>query len=178
MERILGKLAGEKRGSYSLKAHEDSILRRPAYFLIRSLSVILGATLLSGCSSSKKSGRSESSARLTEEPRIITTPSGLQYIDYNIGDGASPSPGQTVTVRYTGKLTDSTEFDNNMTGYSFIIGVGNVIRGWDEGIQTMKVGGRRKLIIPPELGYGQRGSRGVIPANATLVVEVELIRVR
>lgn len=111
---------------------------------------------------------------------IVTTPSGLQYIDIEEGTGATPQAGQTVIVHYTGTLQDGTKFDSSRDRnqpFSFPLGAGRVIRGWDEGISTMKVGGRRQLIIPPELGYGARGAGGVIPPNATLIFDVELLRI-
>ena len=111
---------------------------------------------------------------------IITTPSGLQYIEIEEGTGATPQAGQTVIVHYTGTLQDGTKFDSSRDRnqpFSFPLGAGRVIRGWDEGISTMRVGGRRQLIIPPDLGYGSRGAGGVIPPNATLVFDVELLRI-
>jgi peptidylprolyl isomerase len=110
----------------------------------------------------------------------VTTESGLQYVDLTEGDGASPTRGQTVTVHYTGTLENGTKFDSSRDRnrpFQFKIGVGQVIQGWDEGVATMKVGGRRKLIIPAELGYGSRGAGGVIPPNATLIFDVELLKV-
>lgn len=109
-----------------------------------------------------------------------TTPSGLKYIDLEVGTGAEPQKGQAVVVHYTGTLEDGSKFDSSRDRgqpFSFKIGIGQVIKGWDEGVATMKVGGRRQLIIPPELGYGSRGAGGVIPPNATLIFDVELIRI-
>jgi peptidylprolyl isomerase len=111
---------------------------------------------------------------------LMTTDSGLQYRDIVEGTGAMPQPGQRVTVHYVGTLEDGTQFDSSRDRgrpFSFTIGVGQVIRGWDEGVATMRVGGRRQLIIPSELGYGPRGAGGVIPPNATLLFDVELLRI-
>ena len=110
----------------------------------------------------------------------MTTASGLKYEDIVVGTGASPQVGQDVTVHYTGMLEDGTKFDSSLDRgqpFTFKIGVRQVIQGWDEGVMTMKIGGKRKLVIPPQLGYGARGAGGVIPPNATLVFEVELLGV-
>jgi FKBP-type peptidyl-prolyl cis-trans isomerase FkpA len=108
----------------------------------------------------------------------ITTDSGLQIEDLEIGSGDSAAKGHAVTVHYTGWLTDGTKFDSSKDRndpFRFPLGRGHVIKGWDEGVAGMQVGGRRKLTIPPQLGYGARGAGGVIPPNATLVFEVELL---
>ncbi|MEB3179524.1 MAG: FKBP-type peptidyl-prolyl cis-trans isomerase [Nostocaceae cyanobacterium] len=120
-------------------------------------------------------------SKIMSEDNVVTTPSGLKYIDIEEGDGATPQTGQTVTVHYIGTLKDGTEFDSSVgrnRPFSFKIGTGQVIKGWDEGLSTMKIGGKRQLIIPPELGYGSRGAGGVIPPNATLVFDVELLKIQ
>jgi peptidylprolyl isomerase len=119
-------------------------------------------------------------AAVEQSENLTTTDSGLQYEDIVEGTGAMPQPGQRVTVHYTGTLEDGTKFDSSRDRgrpFSFQIGVGQVIKGWDEGVGTMRVGGQRKLVIPPELGYGARGAGGVIPPNATLIFDVELLRI-
>jgi FKBP-type peptidyl-prolyl cis-trans isomerase len=106
---------------------------------------------------------------------------GLQMDDKKIGTGAEATAGKTVTVHYVGTLTDGSKFDSSRDrgqGFTFRLGAGQVIQGWDQGVAGMKVGGLRKLTIPPELGYGSRGFPGAIPPNSTLIFEVELLDVR
>lgn len=114
--------------------------------------------------------------------QAIRTPSGLVYRDMKVGNGASPSPGATVTVHYTGWLHPSNQkFDSSVDKgqpFSFTIGYGQVIKGWDEGVMSMRVGGRRVLLIPPNLGYGQAGMPGAIPPNSTLKFDVQLLAVK
>ncbi|MEY4527372.1 MAG: Peptidyl-prolyl cis-trans isomerase [Nitrospirota bacterium] len=121
----------------------------------------------------------ESSA--SSEGKEITTSSGLQYIDQVVGTGETAKAGQTVSVHYTGWLTNGKKFDSSVDRgqpFSFRLGVGQVIKGWDEGVQGMKIGGKRKLTIPSNLGYGARGAGGLIPPHATLVFDVELLGVQ
>jgi FKBP-type peptidyl-prolyl cis-trans isomerase FkpA len=117
--------------------------------------------------------------------QTTTTPSGLQVTDTKVGTGATPTTGQTCVMHYTGWLYENgakgKKFDSSVDRgqpFEFPIGAGRVIKGWDEGVATMKVGGKRTLIIPPSLGYGARGAGGVIPPNATLIFEVELLGVK
>ncbi len=112
---------------------------------------------------------------------VVKTASGLDYIDVKVGTGAEAKAGQTVSVHYTGWLVNGTKFDSSKDRgqpFSFPLGGGRVIKGWDEGVAGMKIGGVRKLIIPSELGYGARGAGAVIPPNATLIFEVELLGVQ
>lgn len=128
---------------------------------------------------------SQSGVLMAEANRVpasepVTTASGLKYVEIVEGTGAMPEKGQKVKVHYTGTLEDGSKFDSSRdrnTPFEFRIGQGQVIKGWDEGLSTMKVGGQRQLIIPPELGYGSRGAGGVIPPNATLLFDVELLGV-
>jgi peptidylprolyl isomerase len=119
-----------------------------------------------------------------KEPEVITTKSGLKYIDHVVGDGDEAVKGATVEVHYTGWLNEDgkkgKKFDSSKDRnqpFSFPLGGGRVIRGWDEGVAGMKVGGKRELIIPADLGYGARGAGTVIPPNATLIFDVELLKV-
>ena len=112
--------------------------------------------------------------------QIIETATGLGYVDLVEGPGAQPKPGDSVSVHYTGWLKSGQQFDSSHDRAQplvFAIGRGRVIKGWDEGVGTMRVGGKRKLVIPAHLGYGERGAGGVIPPGATLIFEVELLAV-
>jgi peptidylprolyl isomerase len=125
------------------------------------------------------------STAIAQTGKAMTTPSGLQITDSKVGTGATPKTGQTCVMHYTGWLYQNgakgQKFDSSLDRgqpFEFPIGQKRVIAGWDEGVATMKVGGKRTLIIPPELGYGARGAGGVIPPNATLIFEVELLDVK
>jgi FKBP-type peptidyl-prolyl cis-trans isomerase len=113
--------------------------------------------------------------------QFVTNPSGLKYLDLQTGSGAVARAGQQAEVHYTGWLTTGEKFDSSVDRrepFEFRLGAGEVIKGWDEGVAGMQVGGKRKLVIPPALGYGARGAGGVIPPNAELIFEVELLGLR
>ena len=165
-------------------------MRRPTY-VVAAFAVLI----LAGCQQGKSKEASppvnspapaqESAAALAppaSAAKAVSLPSGLVYQDLVVGNGPMAEEGMAVTVNYTGWLTDGTMFDSSHNEgrqpLTFKIGAGMVIRGWDEGVQGMRVGGRRKLTIPPELAYGQRGYPPVIPPNSTLVFEVEFLGVK
>jgi peptidylprolyl isomerase len=120
-------------------------------------------------------------AAVRREGNVYILPSGLRYVELHVGKGAAtPAPGKRITVHYTGWFRNGKQFDSSRghRPYSFVWGKGQVIRGYEEGMATMRVGGRRKLIIPPELAYGARGYKKIVPPNATLIFDVELLSVR
>ena len=144
---------------------------------LRSASVclIIVVTLISG------SGNAMAGNEKEMNMQEVSTPSGLKYVDQVVGSGDVAVAGKTVSVHYTGLLENGKKFDSSVDRgqpFSFPLGAGQVIKGWDEGVQGMKVGGKRKLTIPSNLGYGSRGAGGVIPPNATLIFDVELLGVR
>ncbi|QUS39928.1 FKBP-type peptidyl-prolyl cis-trans isomerase [Tardiphaga alba] len=147
--------------------------------------VAVSALALGAATISTLSDVSQSPAMAQAAGKVMTTASGLKIEDTKVGTGATPTRGQTCVMHYTGWLYENgvkgKKFDSSVDRnepFEFPIGAGRVIKGWDEGVATMKVGGKRTLIIPPEMGYGARGAGGVIPPNATLVFEVELLGVK
>jgi FKBP-type peptidyl-prolyl cis-trans isomerase len=145
---------------------------------MRGSTVVLLALMLSACGGSEAGGGAAVGDFKVDSAALTKTASGLQYQDVTPGSGAEARDGQVAVVHYTGWLTDGTKFDSSRDRgepFSFPIGAGQVIPGWDEGVAGMKVGGRRKLVIPANLGYGDMGAPPVIPPGATLVFDVELL---
>jgi len=144
---------------------------------LRMLLVLgLGAVVLAAACADEKEKNKDN-----KESKVVTTDSGLKYQDLKEGTGDAAKKGDTVEVHYTGWLKDGTKFDSSKNPgrdpFEFELGAGKVIKGWDEGVAGMKVGGKRKLIIPPDLGYGKRGAGRVIPPDAELTFEVELLKI-
>jgi FKBP-type peptidyl-prolyl cis-trans isomerase len=159
-------------------------MHRQKFVFLPIIFAVLG--LASGCGSSEKPGTSgqtggaSPSAPTKVSGQPTTTASGLQYWDLVVGTGATAVPGKDVQVHYTGWLTSGEKFDSSLDRgkpFVFPLGGGQVIKGWDEGVAGMKAGGKRQLRIPPSLGYGASGAGGVIPPNATLIFDVELLDV-
>lgn len=160
-------------------------MRRKAIIFVLTAAALMVA--LAACKDSGSKEKPQNGGDVTQGPPAVSgepveTGSGLKYIEIEPGSGDSPEPGETVAVHYTGWLEDGTKFDSSLdrgTPFSFPIGTGQVISGWDEGLATMQVGGKRRLIIPPELAYGETGAgSGLIPPNATLIFDVELLEIR
>jgi peptidylprolyl isomerase len=155
---------------------------------MRKMPLLLLALLLAfvavGCGDEPQEDQSEPAATEAAgdcEEGVVTTDSGLQYEELECGDGAEAQRGDTVVMHYSGFLEDGTKFDSSLDRgqpFPFTIGAGQVIQGWEEGIPGMKVGGKRKLTIPPELAYGKAGRPPVIPKNATLIFEVQLVDIQ
>ena len=150
---------------------------------INSLAAVAALTLVCGGTAvvAKATHTAKAHHGHSSGAKIVTTRSGLKYQDLKVGKGPSPKVGQTVIVDYVGTLTNGKKFDasrDHGQPFPFTIGVQQVIKGWDEGVMTMRVGGERKLIIPPSLGYGAAGAGGAIPPNATLIFDVKLLGIR
>ncbi len=164
-----------RKGTGSLYGREQARSQKRSGNITRTIALALIAALVAGgliyFFASRRAGGKE-----------VTTASGLKYIDLQEGSGASPQTGQTVYVQYTGTLENGKKFDSSYDHggqpVPFPIGVGRVIKGWDEGLMTMKVGGKRRLIVPPKLGYGPMGKPPDIPGNSTLIFDVELVDVK
>lgn len=155
--------------------------QRIAIIVVVVLLLAAAAFLVYSTSRPEQPAAEQSAAGLPDTTNLTTTDSGLQYKDVTVGSGAEAQAGNTVSVHYTGWLTDGTKFDSSLDRgqpFSFSLGSGGVIAGWDEGVAGMKIGGKRILVIPADLGYGASGAGGVIPPNATLIFEVELLDVK
>jgi len=161
---------GSSRGTYTSKKRSNQKLTKIIVFAVigaMAVAAVLFIALGSGGKSGSNSGE-------------VSTPSGLRYVDEVVGTGESPKQGQNVTVHYTGTLENGSKFDSSVDRgqpYTFPIGTGVVVKGWDEGIMTKKVGGKRRLITPANLGYGAAGRPPKIPPTSTLLFEVELLGV-
>jgi len=142
--------------------------------LLTFLVLAIAAMMISGSEAGDKDKKAEE--------KVITTKSGLKYVEHKVGDGKVAKAGDDVEVHYTGTLTNGKKFDSSVDRnepFPFLLGTGKVIKGWDQGVAGMKEGGKRKLIIPPDLAYGDRDvGNGLIPANSTLIFEVELLKVK
>ena len=149
--------------------------------MTRALAVALALALVPCAACSKKEPEPSSSFKPSEAPPEPPGPDKLQIEDVKVGTGREAKTGDTVRVHYTGTLMSGKKFDSSLDRgqpFSFPVGQGRVIKGWDEGVATMKVGGKRILLIPPDLGYGARGAGSAIPPNATLIFEVDLLEIK
>jgi FKBP-type peptidyl-prolyl cis-trans isomerase len=154
--------------------------------LVASAALLVAFLLIGACGDDKKPASTDAGgSNQPSSPPVVECsadatelPGGLCYVDTKVGDGPAAAKGDVLKMNYTGKLADGTVFDASEKPFPFKLGVGAVIQGWDEGIVGMKVGGKRTLTIPPELGYGEAGYPPVIPPNSTLIFDVELVSIK
>lgn len=165
----------------------ESARRRNLWLIIAAIVILAAGAALFFVFGNRPAADQTSANQTPENPALpvvgvgtFSTASGLQYQDLQLGSGPAAAAGDTVSVHYTGWLVNGTQFDSSIGGdpFEFTLGRGSVIEGWDQGVEGMQVGGVRKLFIPAELGYGERGVGDIIPANATLVFEVELLEIK
>jgi peptidylprolyl isomerase len=145
------------------------------------LALLVAAAMVTACSVLPAVSQAPPAPDMKNLGKMVKTPSGLQYRDLTVGNGPAPRPGQSVNVHYTGWLTNGKKFDSSLDrgqAFSFLLGRGMVIKGWDEGVASMRVGGKRRLVIPGNLAYGAQGSPPDIPPNAVLVFDVQLLGIQ
>jgi FKBP-type peptidyl-prolyl cis-trans isomerase FkpA len=163
----------------SARARRRAVRLRNQRIIIIAASLVLIVAIAAYFIIKSQQDKKQALAPITGD--LVTTATGLQYQDLVVGSGEVAKAGDVVSVHYTGWLADGTKFDSSLdrgTPFEFTLGLGKVIQGWDEGVDGMKTGGKRKLIIPPDLAYGSSGAGGVIPPNATLTFEVELLEIK
>jgi FKBP-type peptidyl-prolyl cis-trans isomerase len=176
------EIAAESGGyNESVLGNASIYMNRSQFISLLSAALVLGGLFVTNYPQAQARNMSEDLLAQVNE-NAVTTPSGLKYVDQVVGQGASPRQGQTVVVHYTGWLTNGKKFDSSVDRgqpFNFVLGAGQVIKGWDEGVATMHIGGKRRLVIPAGLAYGSKDvGNGLIPPNSTLVFDVELLGVQ